>query len=117
MEPDPKDKPQFFFAESDIIDTMSSLLHEFMHKVLGLDSTECFVSDESSLSDFAPTGLPEDLRPASGDYTDLLEAWEAWVLDVVEARFGYRPSDTSESLVAILGAIERHRALLSGPRH
>lgn len=69
---------------------------------------QCFVTDLSSLSDFAPRGLPDGAAPEDATYAQVLDAWEAWALDEVEALFGVRPAKASDTLVVVLSAIQKH---------
>jgi hypothetical protein len=105
-----KVQPPLTFADSEVIDAMEPLAREFLDKVLDLDLDSCLITDESSLSDFAPRGLPEGLVAEGATYAQTLDAWDAWILGRVEHHFGHRPQTTGQTLVVILAAIERHQA-------
>lgn len=97
-------------ADQDVIETMRPLLRDFMRRVLGMDLSKCFVSDESSLSDFALSDVDEAGPDDGRSLEERVAAWDERILAKVEAEYGVRPASTADSLVVILAAIERHRA-------
>lgn len=80
-------------CEQDVIATMAPLLHEFMRVVFDLDSNECLVTDESSLSDF----VPDD------------RFIECEVLEKIMFNYGIEPN-VGDKLIVILSVIESLRA-------
>lgn len=97
------------FAEQDVIVTMKPLLKDFMRRVLDLELNTCFVSDETTLSDFSLNGLAEAGPDDSRSLEQRMDAWDTLVLSKVESEYGVRPKSTADTLVVILAAIDRHR--------
>lgn len=98
------------FPEQDAIDSMEPLLSKFLERLFDFRPGQCFVTDLSSLNDFVPRGMPEGSAPSDASYGQILDAWDSWALAEVERLFGVRPAKTSDTLLVILAAIQRHRA-------
>lgn len=105
-----KGVPLRMHVEQDVIDSMEPLLSEFLALMFDFRPGQCMVTDISSLNDFVPRGMPTGSAPDDASYAQVLDAWDAWALNEVEQRFGVRPARTSDTLLVILDAIQRHRA-------
>jgi len=80
---------------------------EFFRGVLGMEYSECIVTDESRLSDFASCGLPDDTADGTQSLKALYSAWDAWVVPVICSRYGLANISTTILLVDLFDAIER----------
>ena len=49
------------FAPRDLIDDYEDIARDFLKRICNLDYDECFISDESGVSDFAGCCIPETL--------------------------------------------------------
>ncbi len=57
---DAAEKGNIVFGSSDNIDDYEYIARDFLKKIFDLNYDECFISDESALSDFAPCCLQDD---------------------------------------------------------
>jgi hypothetical protein len=49
----PHEQPQALsLADADELDGLEDIAREFLHDILGLDASTCFISNDSQLSDF-----------------------------------------------------------------
>lgn len=64
-------------AAQECIDNFERMAIEFFRAVLGVDYSECIVTDESRLSDFTSCGLPEDIADTTQSLRALYSAWDA----------------------------------------
>ena len=96
-------------AAQERIDDFECTAVEFFRAVLGMNYSECIVTDESRISDFASCGLPEDIADGTQSLKALYTAWDAWVVPVICSRYGLTEISTTILLVDLLAQIERQR--------
>ena len=96
-------------AAQERIDDFERTAVEFFRAVLGMDYSECIVTDESRLSDFASCGLPEVVADAAQSLKALYSAWDAWVVPVICSRYGLTEVSTAILHVDLFTQIERQR--------
>ena len=93
-------------APQDTIDQYETTAREFLKTVLGQNLSECLITDESNLSDFATCGLPETLANQANTLNEAYQAWDAWVVPLICARYRIEPFDTRIRLVELFRLIE-----------
>jgi hypothetical protein len=101
---DPSEKIEL--APQDEIDLYESIARPFLHEILEVDLSECLITDESNLSDFAWCGYPES---ESGDDDTVDEpdsVWDVWVVAKVCDKYQIEPFETSIRLVELFRRIE-----------
>ena len=96
-------------AEQDRIDLYEATATEFFRSVLDMDYSECLVTDESRLSDFAGCGMPDELADATPGLKELYAAWRVWVVPVIRDRYGLDDVVPSILLVDLFERIEQQR--------
>lgn len=92
-------------ADQDVIDQFDDIGAEFFDTVLGLTYSECLVTDESRLSDFAFSGLPDDDSSKDDDLNTLYDKWDAWVIEKIASQYGLRLEKTGVTLVQLFEQI------------
>lgn len=87
------------FAEQDLIKEVETTpaCQELFHKVLGMDVNNCWISDQSSLSDFTGCGMSLDLE---GD-------WDTWVIRRIEEEFKVTLPSTHLTIIQIVNLIQQ----------
>ncbi len=103
------DHPRIEICEQDLIDQMAPLGREFFSRVLQLDWDDCLVTDESALSDFSFSGVPEGVIPSEATLREAYAAWDAWILNNVRQHFGIELPRTNLRLLTVFDLIEKHR--------
>ena len=98
---------QVVIAPQERIDDFERTAVEFFRAVLGMDYSECIVTDESRLSDFASCGLPDDIADGTQSLKALYSAWDVWVVPVIGSRYGLADISTTILLVDLFEQIER----------
>jgi len=74
------------FADSYVVEEYDEIAIDFFNIIFALDYTECFVSDESSLSDFATCCvLDEEVKD---DLVDLLEEGKRNMVAMIKLHYG-----------------------------
>ena len=61
------------YAGSDEIEDYEDIAREFLMTIFNVDYDECFISDESSLSDFAGCCVPEEIDESKVSTMELLQ--------------------------------------------
>ncbi len=109
----PKTTKEPIFSEQHQILDAPDLAKEFFANVLALDYDECFVSDESCLSDFSSCGLPESLGNDTTSLGELYTVWDQWIIPEIERRYDVRIESTTLTLVDLFNriAIARTRSI------
>lgn len=103
-----KKVPKIEVADSSTIDAYAVIAEEFFKEILGLDPREVLATDESLLSDFGSC-LPETAQAQLENCRSLAELYSTWdplVLDLIEVRYGFRPTSTRVLLIDIFRDIE-----------
>lgn len=91
------------FAEQDLIDDIvtTPACTELFEKVLMIDLSKCWLSDQSSLADFAGSGMTNKAAEKY-DYD-----WDAWVLDRIHEEFQVVLASTRLSIIEVVGLIQQ----------
>jgi hypothetical protein len=55
-----KDGWKIVMADTDVVEDYADIAREFLERIFSINYDECFISDESTLSDFAGCAVPED---------------------------------------------------------
>jgi hypothetical protein len=55
-----KDGWTIVMADTDAVEDYADIAEEFLMAIFNVDANECFISDESTLSDFAGCAIPDD---------------------------------------------------------
>ena len=80
-------------AETCNIDDYENIARPFLKDVLHINYDECFISDESRLSDFSSCGLPDDLD-IKGTLEELYDFWDEFIIKRIESMYGIKvPTD------------------------
>lgn len=91
-------------CEQDVINTLEATASRFFEDVLGMDYAP-LVTDESDLSDFSFSGgMPADTM--SSTLREKYEAWDAWVIDRINTRYGVALTTTRIKMVLLLSQID-----------
>lgn len=98
--------PQIVMAETGQIEAFDAIATEFFDAILGMDYSECFVSDESALSHFASCGMPEAMSEGAKTLPELYGRWDGWVLQEIENRYGVTLAHTGINLVDLFNRIQ-----------
>lgn len=104
--------PLRLVIKKDHIDAYESTGRPFMFDVLGMNWDGVLLTDLSQLSDFALSGMPDELFPntegldARASYSAALDAWDAWAIERVKALYGVVIDSTRIDLMALFNQIE-----------
>lgn len=100
------DATKIRIAEQHQIFEFDAIASELFAAILGLDYSECLVTDESSLSDFFLSGMPLD------EFTEqagMVDQWDGWVIEKIADRYGVKLDTTDLSLVDLFNRIHLSR--------
>lgn len=97
-------------AERCQIENFDAVANNFFATVLDMDYGDCFVSDESCLSDFSSCGMPESLGPKNSSIQSLYAAWDAWIIPEIARRYGVELTATSVTLVDLFNRITQAKS-------
>lgn len=70
------------------IDDYEVIARDFLKEVFHLDYDECFISDESSLSDFAGCGVPEGAVPENCEMQEYYDIGRKYTVDKIMETYG-----------------------------
>lgn len=104
--------PEIIMSEQHQITEFDAIAAEFFGAILSLDYSACFVSDESSLSDFFGCGMPDDLPEGEIDVNALYDQWDAWVIAKIAEVYGIQIEATTLSMVDLFNRIQVARSQL-----
>jgi hypothetical protein len=76
------------FASSDNVDDYEEIAREFVNTIFELDYDECFISDESTLSDFAGCCVPESLQEEPKTLAEFYAIGKAEMVRLVRNAYG-----------------------------
>lgn len=94
------------FADQDRIDQYEHVAQPFFADVLELDYGSCFVSDDSTLSDFSMACLPDNAVPENATYREACNIADAHIKLRVRERFGVEVEKTTVRLVDLFERID-----------
>jgi hypothetical protein len=89
------------------IECFAAELEGFMSDVFGFAPGSYLVTDGSRLVDFFPAGLSGDAIDQAETLEAAYSAWDAWVLGVIEQRYGIRPQATTVLMPDLMWMIGR----------
>lgn len=95
---------KIILAPQEEIKNMEDIASTFFERVLDLNFDECLVTDESRLSDFSGCGLPDSIE--ADTLNALYDAWDEWIIGVVNEAYGLKLNTTSILLVDLFEEIE-----------
>lgn len=98
------DKP-IKMGPTDRVECFETELKAFMSEVFGFAPGSYLVTDGSRLVDFFPTGLSSADIDQAQTLKEAYDAWDAWVLALIEGRYGVRPEKTTVLLADLLWLI------------
>lgn len=101
----PKNPKKIIYSEQHQILDTADLAKEFFASVLALDYEQCFVSDESCLSDFSSCGLPESIGKDAISLEALYSEWDRWIIAEIERRYQVKIETTTLTLVDLFNRI------------
>lgn len=93
------------YAETDEIENYDEIARELLQEIFDIDYDDCFISDESALSDFATCCCPDEVG------TTLEEAYAAGKAEMkrrILARYGI-DVDPHELLITVFEQIRRQQ--------
>jgi len=96
------------FAPTDKIDDYDEIAAEFLLKIFNLKLSECMISDESSLSDFATCAIPDELELDDKSYQELQQIGKTFMLEKIHDCYGFDPASSSY-LIDVFDLIRRDR--------
>jgi len=97
-------------APQGTIEQYETTAREFLQAILGQDLSECLITDESTLSDFAGCALPDTLASQAQTLKEVYQAWDTWVVPLICARYRIEPFKTGIRLVELFQLIETRAA-------
>ena len=104
------EKKKMVFAETDRMSDLEDEAMEFFEKVLDMDYGECFVSDESALSDFVGCGVDsEGMPPFEFGGREYAGAWFSRVSTRVFEIYGFKPKDIGDLIADLLSECRKAR--------
>lgn len=89
------------YADSEEIEEYYLQAEDFLAGLLGLK--HWFISNESSLHDFATCGLPDDIEADS--LKAAYAAWDEWVIEKIQQRYSIKLEDTNILLLDLFKKI------------
>lgn len=92
-------------CEQDVIDSMTNISEPFFEHILDLSLSQCLLTDESELSDFAGSGAPVEMLEGCASLRDFNKKWDAFVLSRIEARYGIELKTTKVKLIELFERI------------
>ena len=104
-------KPTITFAQIDKIEFLEETAVLFFSQILDLNYNECFVSDESTLSDFSSCGLPYSADDKDLPLDKLYGQWDRYVINEINTIYGIQLSNTNINIVELLHRIDTRRSL------
>jgi len=96
----------FNIVEQDLIDQYEHVAEPFFAKVLGLEYGQWLISDESTLSDFSMSNLPQRAIPPKASYKDSLALWDVHMKNKIRECFGIEVASTAVRLVDLFQRID-----------
>lgn len=94
------------FASQDHVDLYEETSRRFFREMLDMDAGECFITDESYLSDFSSCGMPDEVADKTATLAELYSAWDVWVLSELRSRYGLTYETTAVPLLALFRDLE-----------
>jgi hypothetical protein len=91
------------FMSDDNISDYDTIARDFFNRVFDMSWDDCFVSDESSLSDFAGCGMPEEMADEL-NIEDYYSAGRAYTVNKIMTEYGIEV-DAREYLVDVFEKI------------
>lgn len=92
--------------EQDLVNQYDHVAEPFFSKVLGMDFGDCIITDESELSDFTMTNLPDEAVPPQATHCEVRQIWDSYVTRRIQECFGIEVSSTVIRLVDLFQSIE-----------
>lgn len=92
----------------------SALVRSFFGRVLGIDAHDCFISEESELSDFSFRGEGYDC-PEVNSLSVLHNDWDQWIITQLRVHYAVEVSSTKIPLMQLfqmLDSSQQTKALL-----
>jgi hypothetical protein len=80
------------FASDDNISDYDNIARDFFNRIFDMDWDDCFVSDESSLSDFAGCGMPEGMVE-NLNLDEYYQAGRAYTVNKIMTEYGIEVDD------------------------
>jgi hypothetical protein len=96
------------YAEVYEIENYEDIAREFLKTMFDINYDECFISDESSLSDFATCCIPDEVDNSSMDWPTLADIGRAAMVKKIDETYGLtvQPWDY---LIEVFDRIRRNR--------
>lgn len=91
---------QITFAETSNIEDYEAIARKFLNDILDINYDECFISDESWLSDFSSCGLPEDFNSDGMSLEELYNEWDKYIVIKIKEAYGIE-LDMSKKVVLV----------------
>ena len=99
------------YAPSDDIEDYEDIAREFLMGMFDVDYDECFISDESRLSDFAGCCFPEDVESKGMPWEEFYKVARAAMVTKIEETYGLTV-DPHDELVAVFERIRQKKIAL-----
>lgn len=103
---------EIIMAESDVIEEYEEIADDFFRLIFGIEYTECFVSDESSLSDFAGCCIPANVEVAPrGKLTELYDIGRKNMVAQIKYHYGINV-DPYDYLITVFEKIKKNQSTI-----
>ena len=94
-------------AEQDIIEQFDEIAARFFDVILGLTYSECLVTDDSRLSEFAFSGWSGEDWSKDEELNALYDKWDAWVIEKIATNYGVRIEKTNLTMWQLFEQIKQ----------
>jgi hypothetical protein len=100
-----------YMSDTDKIDIYEDIARDFLKKIFDINYDECFISDESALSDFAGCNIPEDFVIEKGNLKECYAAGREHTLQKINENYGLEV-DPYDYLITVFEKIRLQRTKL-----
>lgn len=99
------------YAPSDEVEDYDEIARDFLKRIFDINFDECFISDESSLADFAGCGMPEEYDTSELTIEQYYALGKVVMVRTINENYGIDVSP-NDLLVDVFERIRKHRLTL-----
>jgi hypothetical protein len=99
-------------ADTDKIEEYKDIAKDFLNNICNTDYNECFISDESCLSDFAGCCFPEDFDSVGMTLTEFYARGKEFAVAKVKEKYGI-DVDVNDYFITIFEKIKQQQYMRS----
>jgi hypothetical protein len=79
---------KIIFANTNNIEDYDTIARKFVKDMFDLNYDECFISDDSWLSDFSSCGMPDEFDSTNMTLDEVYTAWDQFIAEKIKAAYG-----------------------------